>query len=158
MGLIPSTKSYSRWIEFSEAGKDFSNIQYNRFYNSDIFKYYIEPGVTFRAGQETFAASISARISVIKFKNISTDYTQEEKESYRLDSLNRYSTVFFEPAVVNSFGFNKLPGLRIEYQLGVTFPIDLDKPILNYRPFNFSIGLVFDIGKLIKGAANKTED
>ena len=145
-------------LSLTDASRDNNGIQYNRFYKSDIRKYYIEPAIIFRS-KEVFAASISTRISIIDFKNVNTDYTQDEKMSYKLDSLNRYSTVFFEPAFVNSFGFNKLPGFRIEYQLGFSVPIDLNsQPILDYRPFNFSLGLVFDIGKLIKGMANKNKD
>jgi len=144
-------------LKLTDASKDFNGVQYTRFYNSDIRKYYIEPAIIFR-NKEIFAASLSTRFSVINFRNVSTNYTQDEKQSYRLDSLNRYGTVFFEPAFVNSYGFNKLPGFRIEYQLGFSVPIDLNsEPILDYRPFNFSIGLVFDIGKLIKGPANKND-
>ena len=139
-------------LKLTEAARDYNGVSYNRFYNSDIRKYYLEPTIIFRS-KEVFAASLSTRLTVLGFKNVRTDYTQEEKENYKLDSLNRYNMVFLEPAFVNSYGFNKLPGLRIEYQLGLSIPIelDVDKQILDYRPFNFSIGLVFDIGKLIRG-------
>ena len=145
-------------LSLTDAARDYNGVQYNRFYKSDIRKYYIEPAIIFR-NKEVFAASISTRISVINFKNVNTDYLLDEKTSYKLDSLNRYASVFFEPAFVNSFGFNKLPGFRIEYQLGFSVPLDLNsESILDYRPFNFSLGLVFDIGKLIKGTANKNKD
>ena len=138
-------------LKLTEAARDNSGVSYTRFYNSNILKYYLEPAIIFR-NKEIFAASVSTRLSVINFKNIHTDYTFEEKRQYSLDSLNRYAILFFEPAFVNSYGFNKLPGFRIEYQLGFSIPIDLNSDaILDIRPFNFSLGLVFDIGKLIKG-------
>ena len=145
-------------LSLTDAARDYNGVQYNRFYNSDIRKYYIEPAIIFR-NKEVFAASVSTRLSVIDFKNVHTDYTLDEKMSYKLDSLDRYASVFLEPAFVNSFGFNKLPGFRIEYQLGFSIPLDLNsEPILDFRPFNFSLGLVFDIGKLIRGAADKNKN
>ncbi|MEO6490654.1 MAG: hypothetical protein ABIO04_11995 [Ferruginibacter sp.] len=141
-------------LKFTDAGRDFNNILYSRFYNSDLIKYYIEPAIIFR-NSETFAASLSTRLSVINFKKVSTNYTLDEKRNFRLDSLNRYAIAFFEPAFVNSYGFKGLPGLRIEYQLGLSLALVRDD-FINYRPFNFSVGLVFDIPKLIKGTANKS--
>ncbi len=143
-------------LGITDIGSDFNGTPFNRFYNSDIRKYYLEPAIIFR-NKEVFAASLSTRFSVIDFKNVRTDYSLEEKQNYHLDSLNRFATVFFEPAFVNSYGFNKLPGLRIEYQLGLSLALDPDA-IMDYRPFNFSLGLVFDIGKLIKGPAEKSAD
>ncbi|MEP7164492.1 MAG: hypothetical protein ABI741_07355 [Ferruginibacter sp.] len=146
-------------LKLTEAARDFNGVQYTRFYNSDILKYYLEPAIIFRSSKEVFAASISTRFSVINFKRVNTNYTLDEKQTYNLDSLNRYAIYFLEPAFVNSFGFNKLPGFRIEYQLGLSIPLDVTSDfILDYRPFNFSIGLSFDIGKLIKGSANKNDD
>lgn len=138
-------------LGITDIGTDFAGTAFSRFYNSDIRKYYLEPAIIFR-NKEVFAASLSTRFSVIGFKNVSTNYSLEEKQNYRLDSLNRFSTVFFEPAFVNSYGFNKLPGFRLEYQLGLSLALD-PEAIMDYRPFNFSIGLLFDIGKLIKGPA-----
>ena len=143
-------------VSFTDLGKDFNAVAYSRFYSSDLQKYYIEPGISFRS-KEIFAASISTRISFLNFKKVRTDYTLDERQQYNLDSLNRYTLVFFEPAFVNSFGFNSLPGLRIEYQIGLSLSLQRED-IIDYRPFNFSVGLMFDIGKLIKGPANKSRD
>jgi len=98
---------------------------------------------------------LSTRFSVIKFGSVKSNYTQSEKEEFHLDSISRNAVVFFEPAFVNSFGFNKLPGLRLEYQLGLSLLMSRLK--VDNRTFNFSVGLVFDIPKLIKGTANKND-
>lgn len=135
----------------NETGTDLNNIGYARYYNTDLTKYYVEPSITFRA-KEVFAGSIATRVSVVKFRNINSNYTLNEKENFGLDSLNRYPVVFFEPAFVASFGFNKLPGFRIELQAGLS--VLLQDDFLNYRPFNFSLGLAVDIRKLAKGPNN----
>lgn len=140
-------------MNFTDRGRNFNGNLYDRFYSSDIMKYYLEPAIIFK-NKETFAASLSTRLSVIRFKNVKTDYNITEKQDLRLDSLNRYAIAFFEPAFVNSYGFNKLPGFRIEYQLGLSLAL-LREDFISYRPFNFSVGLLFDIPKMIKGPAAK---
>lgn len=140
---------------FTDNGKEKSQQLYSRFHNANITKYYLEPAITFR-NKETFAASLSTRFSFVKFRNVQTNYSQPEKEFYKLDSINRFTSVFFEPAFVNSYGFNKLPGLRLEYQLGLS--LLMSRNIMDYRRFNFSVGLVFDIPKLIKAATNNGRD
>ena len=132
-------------------GIDQADLPYSRYYNTDLAKFYLEPSITFRA-KEIFAGSIATRLSVIKFRNINSNYSLNEKQQFNLDSLNRYALVFFEPAFVGSFGFNKLPGFRIEIQAGLS--LLLDDSFIDYRPFNFSAGLVIDIRKLIKGPNN----
>lgn len=136
-------------LALTDNNRDFNGTPTSRYYNTNLLKYYIEPAIIFR-NQYSFAASLSTRLSIIQFKNVSTNYTQDEKQVYRLDSLNRYSVAFIEPAFVNSYGFKKLPGMRIEYQLGLCLALAAD-PFFDYRPFNFSVGLVFDIPKLLKG-------
>jgi len=142
-------------VTITDNGRDNNQLLYSRFFNADITKFYIEPAITFRS-KEIFAASLSTRFSIIKFRNIQTNYTQAEKESFHLDSIGRNAIVFFEPAFVNSYGINKLPGLRIEYQVGLS--LLMSRTIVDNRTFNFSIGLLFDIPKLIKGTANKNDN
>ncbi|MBC7535094.1 MAG: hypothetical protein H7258_05315 [Ferruginibacter sp.] len=136
----------------TETGTNFNQLPYSRFYNTDLTKFYLEPSITFRA-KEIFAASVATRVSIVKFRNILSNYSFDEKLNFNLDSLDRYPVAFFEPAFVGSFGFNKLPGFRIEIQAGLSLLLD-GGDFLYYRPFNFSAGLIFDIRKLIKGANN----
>lgn len=123
-------------------------VDYKNYYNMNVSKFYLEPSITFRA-KEIFAASVATKFSIVKFGNISTDYTLDERQSLNLDSLNRYSVAFFEPTFVGSFGFNKMPGFRIEVQTGLS--LLWNQSFFDYRPFNLSIGLVADIGKLMRG-------
>jgi len=141
-------------VNINDNGRDNTPALYSRYFDANITKFYIEPAITFKS-REVFAASLSTRFSVIKFGSVKSNYTQSEKEEFHLDSISRNAVVFFEPAFVNSFGFNKLPGLRLEYQLGLSLLMSRLK--VDNRTFNFSVGLVFDIPKLIKGTANKND-
>ena len=136
-------------------GIDQNFLPYSRYYNTNITKYYLEPSVTFRA-KEIFAASVATRVSFLKYRNINTNYTLQERQDFNLDSLNRFAIAFFEPAFVGSLGFNKVPGFRIEFQTGLS--ILWEEDFIDYRPFNFSIGLVFDIGKLIKSSGSASDN
>lgn len=141
--------------KIADDGIEFSGIDYHRNYNTNITKFYLEPSITFRM-KEIFAATVATRASIVKFRNIETNYSLLEKQDFNLDSLDRFAVAFFEPAFVGSFGFNKLPGFRIELQAGLC--VLWEESFIDYRPFNFSVGLVFDIGKLIKGSGGKTGD
>jgi hypothetical protein len=132
----------------NDKGLDINNSPYDRHYNADITKFYLEPSITFHA-KEIFAATVATRVSVIKFRNINSNYSLSEKQDFQLDSLDRFSVAFFEPAFVGSFGFNKLPGFRIEFQAGLSVLWEHD--FIDYRPLNLSLGLVLDIRKLMKG-------
>jgi hypothetical protein len=142
--------------KIKDISTDFSQNTYNLFYNTNITKFFLEPSITFRTPREIFAATIATRASVVKFGKIQTNYSYDERQEYNLDSLNRYAVFFLEPSFVGSFGFNKLPGFRIELQAGLS--ILYEESFIDYRPFNFSLGLVFDIRKLIKGPVDRTKD
>ncbi|MEO6670704.1 MAG: hypothetical protein ABIN36_14575 [Ferruginibacter sp.] len=135
---------------------DFNQTRYDLFYNTNITKFFLEPSITFRTPREIFAATIATRGSVVKFGKIQTNYSFDERREYNLDSLNRYAVFFLEPSFVGSFGFPKLPGFRIELQAGLS--VLYEESFIDYRPFNFSIGLVFDIRKLMNGAAVGSRD
>lgn len=137
-------------MKLNEKGTDANlGVPYTRYMNANLFKYYLEPSMSFRAG-DVFTVSLATRFSGLRYKNIHSDYTNDEKISFNLDSLNRYTWYLIEPCVINSFGFKKLPGMRIEYQFGLSILLS-EIESFNYRPFNFSLGLVFDIPKLIAG-------
>ncbi len=138
--------------DFTDTGLDENQLLYSRIHNAELTKYYLEPTISFR-NKAVFAASLSTRFSLISFRNVKTNYSQREKEYFKLDSIGRGPSMFFEPAFVNSYGFNKLPGLRIEYQLGLS--LLLSKNFIDYRRFNFSLGLVLDLPKLFKGPGQK---
>ncbi len=132
-------------FSFTDNGRDQNNVYRNRFHNMNITKLFIQPAFTVRS-KRNFAASLSSRHSIIFFRNIKTDYSTIELDNYKLDSLNINPRVFWEPSVVNSFGYKKLPGVKFEFQLGMAFL--MSRRFVDYRTFNFSAGLLFDLPKL----------
>jgi len=135
-------------FSFTDNGKNQGGVMYSRFHKSAITKVYLQPAMVFRPnGQITL--SVSSRFSFIDFYNISTDYSSSELRNYELDSLGHSPVVFWEPAFINSFGFKKVPGLRLEYQLGMS--LLMSRKFVDGRSFNFSAGLVLDLPKLLKG-------
>jgi hypothetical protein len=132
-------------FSFTDNGRNFNGPLRTRYHNMSVTKLFIQPSFTVR-GDNALAASFSSRFSVIYFKNIRTDYTAGELNNYKLDSLSYSPRAFWEPAVVNTFGFKKLPGLQIEVQAGFAFLIS--RRFVDARAFNFSGGLLFDLPKL----------
>ena len=133
---------------FTDIGRDQNNVFHNNLHQAGITKLFVQPAFTIK-NKRNFAASLSTRFSVIFFRNIQTDYTAAELDKYKLDSLNFRPRLFWEPAVVNTFGFKKIPGLQLEFQAGLCL---LQSPLfIDYRAFNFSMGVLVDVPKLLKG-------
>jgi hypothetical protein len=130
---------------FTDDGRDRNNVYRSKFHNMNVIKLFIQPAFMVR-NKANFSATFSSRNSLIFFKNINTDYDATELDRYKLDSLTISPRLFWEPAVVNNFGFKKLPGLQLEFQLGFSFL--MSRRFVDYRSFNFSAGLIFDVPKL----------
>ena len=117
------------------------------FHEADITKIYVQPAFLFRS-KGSFTSSVSLRSSIIQFRNIKTNYSASQLDDYNLDSLGNRAKIFFEPAFTGSFGFKNLPGLRIEFQGGLSFLAS--RRYFDYRIVNFSVGTWIDIGALIR--------
>jgi hypothetical protein len=130
---------------FTDNGRDYNNVYRNRYHNMNVIKLFIQPAFTVK-GKKNFAATFSSRLSTIYFKNISTDYNATELDNYKLDSLSYSPRLFWEPAVINTFGFKKLPGVQFEFQMGFAFLVS--HRFADARAFNLSGGLLFDLPKL----------
>jgi hypothetical protein len=130
---------------FTDEGRNQNNVYRSRFHNMQVTKIFIQPAFMIRS-KENFSASLSSRHSFIFFKNIDTDYTTAELDNYKLDSLTIGPRIFWEPAVINNFGFKKLPGIQFEFQLGFAFL--LSRRFVDARFFNFSAGISLDLPKL----------
>lgn len=132
-------------FSFTDKGRDQNSVYRNRYHKMNITKVFIQPAFMVRS-KRNFAATLSSRNSIIFFKNVQTDYTASELDNYKLDSLSYSPRLFWEPSVINAFGFKKLPGIQFELQMGVSFL--MSRRFVDYRAFNFSAGLLFDLPKL----------
>jgi len=129
---------------FTDNGRDQNNVYRSKYHSMDVTKIFIQPALSVKI--ERYVASFSSRLSIIYFKNIKTSYNATELDNYKLDSLSYSPRAFWEPCMVNTFGFKKLPGLQLEFQMGFAFL--MSRRFVDARSFNFSTGLLFDLPKL----------
>lgn len=130
---------------FTDAGKDRSNIYYNRYHRAHIGKIFLQPAIQADLSPN-FTTSFVNRFNFVFFNNVQTDYTDEEQTRYLLDQVGKQTTVFWEPSIINNFGIKDLPGLRFELQFG--FASLVSRKFLDYRTLNISIGTMADIRRL----------
>jgi hypothetical protein len=130
---------------FTDAGKDRSNVYYNRYHQADISKIFLQPAIQADISPN-FTTSFVNRFNFVFFNNIRTDYTPQEQVNYLLDQVEGRTTVFWEPSIINNFGIKELPGLRFELQIG--FASLVSRKFLDYRTLNISIGTMADLRKL----------
>ena len=140
---------------FTDKGRDYNSGYRTRYHTMNITKLFIQPAFTVRSSKN-FAATFSSRYSIIYFKNISTDYNATELSNYQLDSLGYSPRSFWEPAVINTFGFKKLPGIQFEFQAGIA--LLMSRRFVDSRSFNFSAGLLFDLPKLFAAGHHSSKN
>jgi hypothetical protein len=130
---------------FTDLGRNNNNVNYSRFHRASIKKIFLQPTIQADVTPH-FTTSFANRFNFVFFNNINTDYTPQEQTSYLLENLNGRTTVFWEPSIINNFGFKTLPGLRFELQLG--FASLVSRKFIDYRTFNFSIGAMADLRRV----------
>jgi len=140
---------------FTDKGRDFNRGYRSRYHSMNITKIFIQPAFSVR-GKKNFTATLSSRYSIIYFKNISSDYNATELDNYKLDSLGYSPRVFWEPAIINSFGFKKLPGVQFECQAGLA--LLMSRRFADARSFSFSGGLLFDLPKLFAASRHSSKN
>ncbi len=134
-------------FQFTDDGRDASFNYHSRFHKARVTRYFLQPAFMVNTKQH-YTASLSSRFSLVKFHGIQTNYTPTEQDNYKLDSLTYRSHLFWEPAVINTFGFKKLPGVLLEVQAGFCFLAS--RTFIDSRPFNFSAGLFIDLPAMLR--------
>jgi hypothetical protein len=130
-----------------DIGKDAGNGYYSRYHQAGVTKLFIQPAIQLRY-RKNFSISFASRLIVLWYHSIKTNYTSAEQDAYLLDGLTASPRTFWEPAVINSFYFKKLPAVQFEIQFGFTALIS--RRFIDYRSVNISAGAVLDISKWIK--------
>jgi hypothetical protein len=136
--------SFGRF-SLADEGRDVSSGLYTRFHTTTVKKIFLQQAIQADLSAY-FTTSFANRFNFVFFSNIRTDYTPQEQEAYLLNNLDGRVSVFWEPAIINNFGFKKLPGLRFEAQLG--FASLISRKFIDYRSVNISIGAMADVKKL----------
>ena len=151
---FPMNSNRNAWFQVFGGGGfgkfDFTdNSIYGSFiHQSDVLKFYVQPAFYFRT-KGSFSIAVSVRGSVVKFNSVRTNYSEADLEDFNLTYLDDKAKFFLEPALVGSFGFKNVPGLRFEFQGGFSM-LTAERPF-DYHTQNFSIGSYLDFGSLRKG-------
>ena len=135
-------------FSFTDVGQD-NGVIYNRYYNSHLTKWYIQPSVNFFGGNY-FRTGLIGKVSWVHFGDISTSYTPSELEYYGLQLLPGKTLSFFEATLNMQVTLKKINWLYLDGGLTVsTDPFD-DETYLEARNFNASIGFSIDFSKIKK--------
>lgn len=133
-------------FSFTDNGRKRNNVYYSNFHEADVTKIYLQPAFILHS-KGSFIASLVSRFSLVSFNHIHTDYNAFDLDNYKLDSIGSQHHFFWEPAMLYSFGNRHLPGLQFEVQTGLSLLQSND--FIDYRSFNLSLALVFDLPKLL---------
>lgn len=135
----------------TDNGLDKNGVQYSRFHNSSITKWYIQPSFNFMPSPN-FNASFVGKFSFVSYGKISTSYQLEEQQYFYFDQLFKKTLFFFEPTFNMQIGASKCDWMKID--LGTTFSTNpyfqSTHSRARVRGFNFSAGLCFDFSKIKK--------
>jgi len=134
---------------FTDNGFD-NSVNYSRYYNSGMSKWYIQPSVNFFAGNY-FRTALIGKISWVHFNDISTSYSAAELNYLSLDLLPGRTLSFFEATWNMQVTFKKMEWLYLDGGLTASSdPFDNNNINLEARNFNASIGLSIDFSKMKK--------
>jgi hypothetical protein len=108
----------------------YDNALFTNYGKADYTRFFIQPGIGI--ANDFVNASFSARLShvIIKQNKITEDGT------------------FLEPALTGKFGYK---WVMFCCQVGLSLPFDDENIKFKYQPFIISLGMQFNLGRMIKG-------
>jgi hypothetical protein len=136
-------------FSFDDNGLDKNQLVYNRYHESAITKWFFQPSINFMPGRYV-RFSFAAKFSYVHYGKIQTSYTSDELQYFGLDRIANRTITFFEPSLNIQFGISKYPWIKIDAVYSGTSNVYHDKPRLDVRSPNGSIGLSFDFSKMKK--------
>ncbi len=119
------------------------NVFTNKFYNSKVTKFFVQPSFLYNA-TPNFSTALSSRFTELLFTHIKTNYTKEEEDNYILDSVGTAPVFFWEPAITYTFSLKKFP---IKFRLQGTLAVLINHQFVQYKTANVGVGLVATIDK-----------
>lgn len=88
--------------------------------------------------QRNIKLGLSVRFNSVRYRDVTTSYSQSQLINYDLDSLTYHAINFLEPALTFRYLFTTLP-LEVSAQVGLSSR--LNKPLIAYRNQHFSLGI-----------------
>lgn len=135
-------------FSFNDYGFD-NGINYSRYYNSDITKWYIQPSINFFPAKY-FRTGLIGKVSWVHYGDVLTSYSPAESEYYDLHLLPGKTLRFFEATWNMQLTFNKMDWLYLDGGLTICSEPFGEAINLEARNFNASIGLNIDFSKMQK--------
>lgn len=134
-------------FSFQDIGQDHNGINYSRYHNSSVTKWFFQPSINILA-LDYFRFGIILKSSYVHYNNIKTSYTVAELQYFSLDKIAGKTFNFIEPSFSVEFIAPQYPWIKLDLLMtGVQA-----KPLgrLAVRSHNFTIGLSADFSKLKK--------
>ncbi|MDQ2720666.1 MAG: hypothetical protein M3Z26_13035 [Bacteroidota bacterium] len=144
-------------FSLEDDGVDHNDSNYNRYHDSKINKWFLQPSFNFMPGHHV-RFSFGLKVSFVHYGNIHTSYTAEELHYFALDRIPNKTIPYAESFFNLQFGFPKYPWVKLDMELsGASQPLYNNPNNLNdnserlrTRGSNASIGLNFDFSKIRK--------
>jgi len=108
------------------------------FVKADYHKFFIQPTIGFK--RKHFEIGFSNRLTMVRYYNLRTETT-----GHRLRHSSLKAT-FWEPAVSIGAGTEVV---KFQGQMGLSFPMSKYDNDFQSDPFMFSVGVSFNLGRLI---------
>jgi hypothetical protein len=136
-------------FSFNDYGVD-NGMNYTRYYNSNMTRWYIQPSINFFVGNH-FRTALVTKISSVHYSDFQTSYTPDELSYLDLDKLPGKTLTFFEGTWNAQVSFKNMPWFCIDGGLTVSSePFANQSTNLETRNFNASIGVSLDLSKMKK--------
>jgi len=135
-----------------ESGKDTTPAVYSRLYQSNLTKWYLQPGINFMP-RSAFWCSVTTRFVFAKYSRTTTTYSQSEQETFNLKNLDGRTLSFFEPSYNMQVSVPHCPWLKINggFSLSLNVTPNRDENNGSYydsRGITASLGLTFDPSRI----------
>lgn len=128
-------------------GLDSTGKKYNRYYNANMQKWYVQGAFNFTP-IENFKFAIGGKFTFLNYRNINSSYASSELSYFYLDKIDDNSLFFWEPYMSFQFGVPKLNWLKLDGQIALSSALPENYP--KAKTFSASVGLSFDISKMKK--------
>lgn len=120
---------------------------YDRFYNVNVLKWYVQPSLNFMPGKY-FRFALYFKPTFVRYGEYTSDYLPEEFEYFGFQKIHRQVINFFEMGYDLQLGIPKVPWLFIEHSVSVVRKDYIRVSPLVSRFGNISVGLNVNFGKM----------
>lgn len=134
----------------SESGKK-SGLSYDRFYNVNVLKWYVQPSLNFMPGKY-FRFAFYFKPTFVRYGRYTSDYLPDEYTYFGFQKIHKRMISFSEMGYDLQLGIPKVPWIFIEHSVAFAAikTYNIANTQLVSRGSNVSIGLNVNFGKMKK--------